>query len=393
MSVSSADSGDLVVLADELSGALEVGSMLAAAGFATVVSLEATPARLERGGEALVLDTESRHVAAAAARRLIHDLARAARARQPRCIFKKTDSTLRGNVSSELAGLVEACAPLPLLYAPAHPAMRRAVRRGRLTVDGVELAATAFAADGRDPVATSDVLAVVRAEIAGPVLSTSPECLRTPLQPGAVYVCDGESAGDLAAAARFFVDSGATILAAGAAPFAAALAARLSRGAPPTRPLPLIRRALVVNGSRHEISRAQVRHAEETGLPYTRAGGSPSAGWRILALPEIDREHPVAHSRRVGAAARRAVEEGASEAVVVFGGDTALGVVEAFGATEIEPLGEVLPGVALSRLEARSRPLHLLTKPGGFGPVDVIVRLARLLGADPRADVRTGAAS
>ncbi len=60
------------------------------------------------------------------------------------------------------------------------------------------------------------------------------------------------------------------------------------------------------------------------------------------------------------------------EAIMIFGGDTAFGIVEAFGLTMATPLGEVAPGIAVSQVDTSlpSRYMFLITKPGGFGEVD-----------------------
>lgn len=76
------------------------------------------------------------------------------------------------------------------------------------------------------------------------------------------------------------------------------------------------------------------------------------------------------------------------DAILIFGGDTAFGLAAALGHPRLEPLGEPVPGVALSRVAAeelavalpgRGRALFLLTKAGGFGSPDLIMQLRRVL--------------
>jgi uncharacterized protein YgbK (DUF1537 family) len=52
----------------------------------------------------------------------------------------------------------------------------------------------------------------------------------------------------------------------------------------------------------------------------------------------------------------------------VFGGDTAFGIHQALGAVPFEPLGELAPGLAVSR----SGSLIWVSKAGGFGAPDVL---------------------
>ena len=117
----------VLALADDLTGALETGARFAAAGVPAVVSVELSTAS---DAPVLVIDTETRHLAPADAAARIHELACQARARGVRFIYKKTDSTLRGNIGAELGALCRADPDSPLVYAPAYPAMGRTVRPG-----------------------------------------------------------------------------------------------------------------------------------------------------------------------------------------------------------------------------------------------------------------------
>jgi uncharacterized protein YgbK (DUF1537 family) len=65
------------------------------------------------------------------------------------------------------------------------------------------------------------------------------------------------------------------------------------------------------------------------------------------------------------------------EALAVFGGDTAYGILQAIGNPPLRPLGEIVPGVPLSTIEGRD--LYLITKAGGFGPVDVLSTIRNAL--------------
>src|SRR5690242_19784565 len=79
-------------LADDLTGALEIGAKFAAAGIAAAVSTELA---WDRNVTACVIDTETRHSAPEGAAKIVQRLAREADG--VRLIYKKTDSTLRGN--------------------------------------------------------------------------------------------------------------------------------------------------------------------------------------------------------------------------------------------------------------------------------------------------------
>ncbi len=185
-------------LADDLTGALETGAKFAGAGLRSLVTTELTlrPAGLEDGHEVLVIDTETRHVAPGEAAARVRLLASSARERGVGVVYKKTDSTLRGNIGSELGALLEAYPGAPVLYAPAYPAMGRTVKRGVLYVNGVPVSETAFGRDALNPVSTSFL---PEALAAAPVRLM--EQASAPAGPG-VYVYDGESDSEIAAVAR-----------------------------------------------------------------------------------------------------------------------------------------------------------------------------------------------
>ena len=209
------------------------------------------------------------------------------------------------------------------------------------------------------------------------------------LTPGAIYVCDGETDADVDAAARAFVGSKQLRVAAGPAAFAGSIAALVDLPRRRCARLPRVAKALVVNGSLHEISLSQVRRAEACGFETVEPGPAwkDGPGWRILRLPAAKTaESPLRRARRAGELVRQILRQADFDALVVFGGDTAGGILHALGRPCILPIGEALPGVPVATLDAgTTRPLYLLTKAGGFGPVDVLERLRRALEAASRS--------
>src|SRR5215471_7600629 len=148
----------ILALADDMTGALETGAKFRAAGIEAVVSAKPVAAA---GAQALVLDTETRHLNAAEARRVVREFVTGSGIDSPRLVYKKTDSTLRGNISAELESLAELYPDWRIGYAPAYPALGRTVKSGVLYVDGIPVSETEFASDGLNPVATSSIRALL----------------------------------------------------------------------------------------------------------------------------------------------------------------------------------------------------------------------------------------
>jgi uncharacterized protein YgbK (DUF1537 family) len=69
--------------------------------------------------------------------------------------------------------------------------------------------------------------------------------------------------------------------------------------------------------------------------------------------------------------------------LVLFGGDTAFSVVDALGIRSARPVREISQGVVVSRAEQAGKEIGLVTKAGGFGPPDILLRIRETLGKEP----------
>jgi uncharacterized protein YgbK (DUF1537 family) len=350
----------ILALADDMTGALEIGAKFSRAGIETIVS--AQPIALG-AAPVVVVDTETRHVDAETARREIYRFVEAAGPSVPRLIFKKTDSTLRGNIAAELQALAELYPKWSIGYAPAYPALGRTVRAGILYVHGCEVSRTEFAEDALNPVACSSVAAMFYPQF---------RC----------KVFDGETDTHVADAAATILSDETMRIAAGPAGLAEMIAAAIDMPRRAAGSNARVRSCIVMNGSRHSRSAAQIRNAAALGWPALNV--VHKAG---LTAPEI-----------ASANARYLVEQiamHAPDAVFVIGGDTAFAVVRKLGFPRLTPIAEAVPGVPVTRIAAadiqreipgRERDLILITKAGGFGEDDVLVRIHSRLSDDRTTD-------
>jgi uncharacterized protein YgbK (DUF1537 family) len=384
----------ILVLADDLTGAIEVGAKFAGAGVSAQVRTlpGLMPRDLLDATGALVVDTETRHAGPAEAARRVYELARAARSLGFSYVYKKTDSTLRGNIGAELAALIEAYAGSPLIYVPAYPQLGRTVRNGSLYVDGVLVGATCFSGDPLNPVKESHIPTLLAGQCRFPIRS-GPVAILVDSQPPCIAVCDGETDGDVEAAARAFIDSSILQLAAGPAGLAAHLArlVEVPRATPP--PLPRVRNALIVNGSLHPRSLRQVEQAKQEGFRSVDIRSIPNApadgGWLIMEQGSGASGATLDFAKSLAWSVRRFLERSPIDLLVVFGGDTAYAIVEAIGNPPLYPLGEVMEGIPISRVKSTplgpyaghgDRGLYVVTKAGSFGPPGVLASLRNALG-------------
>jgi uncharacterized protein YgbK (DUF1537 family) len=411
----------LLVLADDLTGALDTGVQFAKGGIPTRVCL-----RWEKDGAgdsgpspaegALVINSGTRHCAPGEARRVIKEIL----ARHPAIpyVYKKTDSTLRGNIGAELEALVQARNLRVLPFVPAYPNLGRTTRQGRQYLDGLPIDETAAARDALNPVRSSFIPAIIAEESALPV-RLIPAGAGGPAGGPEIRVYDAESNADLRNTAHALWEQGLLETAAGCAGFAEPLVERIpfaggggaASGGPEGRPLkppPAARPVLIISGSRHPVSLAQVRTAVEAGVPALGVEGS-----KLLRPPWFEGEEAASVISRCGellAAGGRCIlgtrmslgqeEAGGGETagaygiagllgkllkpilrltgpihLAVFGGDTLSGIMETLDCRFLEPIGEIRPGVVLAGAERPGGGLFIAAKSGAFGEPGIITEI------------------
>ena len=145
---------DITVIADDLTGAADAGVQLARAGYRTAVFFDASEL-LAGDLDAVAVDTDSRTRPAGFAARRVVEAAHAVR--YASIVYKKLDSTLRGNVAAELEAAFGAAGRERTIVAPAFPAAGRTTIGGTQLVHGVPVDETEMRNDPRTPVREAHV--------------------------------------------------------------------------------------------------------------------------------------------------------------------------------------------------------------------------------------------
>lgn len=330
----------LAIIADDLSGALDAAAPFATRGLRTVVALAPAgiAAALRDAPQVIGVSTGSREADPAVARAAVQQ-ALAALPPGTR-IFKKVDSRLKGNIGTELDAIPYRRA----LVVPAIPAFGRWVRDGRLGGFGVS-----------NPVA-----------VAG--------CLGAHADRASIPDIDRQADIDAALAAT------RCDLLVGARGLAEALALRLAPSAPATAVALPPAAAVCVIGSTDPITLEQVERlrAAVPELLYIAAPGGmvptplPPVG-ALTLIQAIAAPAPVAAAlveQRLGEALGRLVAPPGTR-LVLSSGATAQAVLLAMRTATLEVLGEALPGLPV----ARAGGFTIITKSGGFGDPDTLLRL------------------
>ena len=387
----------IAVIADDLTGAADAGVQFARAGYRTTVAFRGCAAPRVGDADAVALDTDSRAMAAGFAARRVVEAAHAARGSN--VVFKKIDSTLRGPVAAEISAALGAMGRENVIVAPAFPEAGRTTVGGVQLVRGVPVHETEARKDPRTPVREGHLPTLLRA--VGPVASLSagelgePGVVRSALAGARCVVADAENQGDLEALVRGVEDPSA-VLWTGSAGLALAFG-KVYPGphtGEPSPPLPRpVLPVLVVVGSLSGTSRAQLRRwIEDHAAVPVAAGRAEAVEEAVLAAREAlsrgrhaavysteDRGDAGAVVEELAGVVARLSEEELFDALVLTGGDTAVGVARGLGASGIRLVGEVGPGIPVGTLIG-PRPYTVVTKAGGFGEdgklVDIVGALS-----------------
>ena len=157
------------------------------------------------------------------------------------------------------------------------------------------------------------------------------------------------------------------MLLAGSAGLATALAGHETPTAPGVRRVLPRRPLVVVAGSAHPATRAQL------------SGLSPRAGLDVLTPRETgwvgDPGRRLETVARLADLARARIEREQPGAILLTGGETAIAVFRALGARGLRLTGEIEPGLALGAIAGGPFDgLVAMTKAGGFGDAAALER-------------------
>jgi uncharacterized protein YgbK (DUF1537 family) len=384
----------VAIIADDLTGAMDVAGPFAARGQPTWVVVDDRTCMPEQYRDAAVvsINTASRHLPADQAARRVRDAAARLIPRGTDIVIKKIDSTLRGNVAAETLAMMDALGRPNAIVAPAFPGQGRTVRAGVVHVRGVPLAQTNFARDALSPPPLAPLHEVYRA--ASPALRAAcvppggPFDLAARAGEQVAAVVDSESDQDLAQTVRALEGRLHTCVLVGSAGIAAAVAEGcLERGPRPEQPA-VRDQVLVMVGSRAEQSIEQASLlAQQSGARMALApngrladDGALAAQARTLVVraapgPEGQEGDAEAVAAEMARNAVRLLQARPIGALVATGGDTAVAILQALGQPALQVMGDLMPGIPYGRLRVAGQPVWLVTKAGGFGTREALCEI------------------
>ena len=418
----------ILIIADDLSGAADCAIGFASAGHRTVVTLDVPAHGFDaRAADVIAADTDTRRLTPAQAAQ--RSAAAWQTLREPgRRLYKKIDSTLRGNWAAEVAAL-QPLAGLAIV-APAFPATGRTLRGGRVLVHGEPLEATdTWKLDNPDRAADLHAMlaeaGLSTAQLDVDALREGADTLAARIAAVAAsgaqaLVVDAETRQDLLMLAQvttqmnealFWVGSGGLAREiAGLEGLFEVRAAAQTQGAPEPRDqsapvLVLVGSLSAVSERQCAMLRERAGMAELTVPPAMLRAGEHHADWPawrarigevlatradlLLRIGRDDAFNP-AEGALLSTALAALVKPhfAVLGGLIATGGETARAMLSAVGIGGVELIEEIEPGVAIGKpLEVRAAQPHLriVTKAGAFGTDHALFAAWRYLHEAPAA--------
>lgn len=406
------------IVADDFTGAMDTGHGFAARDRAVRVSLQGpnVDRSTDTAADVLAIDADTRDIDPETAAVTVSTLFD--RPTADALAYKKIDSTLRGNVVTEVDAAIDAIDADLAVVAPAFPATDRTTVDGRHLVDGVALADAGYDA------ATSDLRAIFESSrhgvqsVGAETVRDGPAAVASALSDAAdaaptVVVCDATRDRHLRAIAAGAERLEREVLFAGSGGLASAVSVP-GTSTEPTVELPAEGGALGVVGSVNKRTLEQLAAVPDELIYRLELDAAVAAPERIgreaatdladrirehgravvtgaRSETDVERAEAAAADRGVDAGDRIATALGTAAAATnadaplaglfLTGGTVARAVLDALSASAIELTGRAIgEGVPVGRIaDGRAADAGIVTKAGGFGTEGSIVNCLNFL--------------
>jgi uncharacterized protein YgbK (DUF1537 family) len=404
---------EIALIADDLTGSLDTGLQFRKKGLITIVPLDWNQPLPQ--AQALVLNTNSRNLPGDVAYRRVYRICRRLKAGG---IYKKIDSTMRGNVGKEALAILNAQKIAKAVVVPTVPVMGRAVEGGILRVHGTLLLKTAYARDPFHPLWTSRVSSLLEKETGERVgfigikeVRRGASYLAQKIQetPARLLSLDAVLQSDLKIIAQACTRLSGQVLPCGSVGLADELNLTLRRSSRKLRKKGPRRPLLIISASRNPTTADQIEMARNHSrfplvepdlgrLTNPRTSGSEAKaaaqnlvevlakGDGAILTTTFQKHLPGKETmipRILGKAAVHLLRKVRLGGLVLTGGDLAMGVCERLSSSALLIEEEVLPGIPCSTLtDGPFKGLRMVTKAGGFGEKDALWRIIQYLRGD-----------
>jgi uncharacterized protein YgbK (DUF1537 family) len=423
-----------LLISDDLTGGADAGAQFAKRGLSTfLISFrEGTDIDFHKyaSKDVLVINTDSRGLNPDKASRLVSSLCRKYDRNLFTLIYKKIDSTLRGNVGFEIDAILKET-NIPICFVtPTYPEQNRTLVNGVLMVGGKPLAFTEAARDAASPVQESNVQRLLQDQSRNNIgkielshVATGPEHLKKIVKEernkgSKIVIFDAVTRQDLRNVAEIGFDLDKPPLFVGSAGLAGEVARKLSPGERSTKNQTAIKpltHVFIISGSVSSVTQEQLKRLQrrdvfsfELSKSFLTKEGPDFEAAKGELIPVISGALAKGHvilrtcserllpgglgaapihlkiAKVIGEVVLSVLKESRvgirDTALVLTGGDTAFSVIRLLRSEGIEIDGEILEGIVIGRLiGGRWDSLKVVTKAGAFGKEDALEKIFRML--------------
>lgn len=413
---------EAVVIADDLTGALDTGIQFTKENLSTLVitELDFDIDTIPKDIEVIVIDTESRHIDKSEAKfRVKSIVSKLKKINNIKYFYKKIDSTFRGNIGQELEGFMEGLEIKILNFIPGFPENGRVVQEGILYVDGKKIIETAFANDILNPITHSYIPKIINQQTEIKVLRSKEieEKLKDE-DKKIIYLYDSLTKDELELINQELKLKKQNKYLAGSAGFAEIIAKEIGRKKEFKKFEVKDKKILLVCGSVNKTSLEQCEYAQKNGYlveslkfddvikkDYYKRNfiikkeiselvnsknkiliKSSQDSNIIETTKKYSKENNISLeeitqnvANNIGNLITFLIEKNDLKNIIIFGGDTLIGILKEMNITKIYPLIEITSGVVLAKVYFNDNELNIITKAGGFGNKDIIKDIEKFL--------------
>ncbi|MDC7955770.1 four-carbon acid sugar kinase family protein [Fusobacterium simiae] len=392
-----------LIIADDFTGANDTAVQIKKRGYPVKLIFSSS---LKIKEKFVVIDTETRTLSAQKAYEYIKNITENLLKKQDfNFIYKKVDSTLRGNIIEEIKAINEIYHPEVIIFAPAFPKLERTTQNGVHKVKGIPILQTEFAKDPINPVQTDNIIEMLKKGFQEDVTYISLKTLYSldniKYDKGKYYTFDVETIEDIQKIAKLGLESNRKVLWIGSAGLIEGIFDILY----PKKP------SLGIVGSVSEVSSKQLLYAKDRGMNILELDIS-----KILAFPEIEYNSSLEKSLSIlkqkqnliitscltkeslkkvmlyaeknhitkeeiakyikdifGKMVKSILKEVEVSGIFLTGGDTAISIIKNLEVEELEILLELSVGTVLLKItEGKYKGLPIITKAGSFGDEKIL---------------------
>jgi len=425
----------IYVIADDLTGANDTGVQFAKKRYNTIVSifdkssvLQSVPGDLD----VFVIDTETRGLEDKIARKKLKSILEKINIKKKDVVYKKVDSTLRGNIGSELEEIMMILNRDICIFSPSYPSYQRITVGGYLIVDHKPLELSEYSYGNSKRVEDSFIPFLLKAQTNVPVgkidlkdVTKGQKIILSKInelyQKGnKIIVIDSTSEQHLADIFSSGSKFDGSVLFSGSAGLANHFPKMYNKNENLKIKIEDNRGpVIVVAGSRNSIMEEQINYLRNR-LNFTELkidleqifsnkdrilesyvtkcikgikgnqdlvihtdaiyNEEKSINKKLMLKYHLSfRELEVKIKNFFGELTSKIIENSYTRNLILTGGDIALGVCKELNIYNLHILDELLPGIPLNIANYKNYSLNIITKAGGFGKKDTLYNLINKL--------------